>query len=798
MTDQIPAGLINVTASGTNWTITTGNGALTMTYVGAYPINTTLPSIIVSGQLTGATLTSLSNTATVNMVGDTNIGEQSSTVSFPVLKPPDLALSLTHADTACDTTHTVSYSLALSDLSSAGPLLTGPLSVQITPPANLINTAVAAEKSSYWSLAQNSDQSWTATYSGGYPIAPGGILPGLTITGDATDSPVILSAVAAVANDASTANNTATDTITICAPNPIITETTVGSGPYEIGQNVSFTIAVNNSAGSGPILSGPLTITDQVPAGLTNPVLTGSDWTAVSPSISASGVTTVSATYDGTFPIPAGTTLPALTMTGQLTHAAGAILTNPVNVGAPGVSSSANTTATQTVPVIVGPNLSLVITPQTTCGNINDQLSYTLAVNNAANAGVVPANIPVTLTLNLPPELSSVSTSAASDWQGLGPVSGSTTTLTYTSSNPIAPGESLPVISLIGQFTTPTITGVILTGAVSTAGDTDTGSEAGTGMIGVCRPDLAIAKTHLESGPFQIGDAVNFLLAVTNVGKGSVLSNEPIVVTDHIPSGFSSVQASGLDWYVTVLNNTVIAVYTGSYPVDPDISLPNIIVSGQLTSDSHPTLTNTATVITPRDKNPGNNISTERIIVQAAPDLRLHIDSPNSCVSKDSKATFTFKVTNDVNAGPISASYPITLTFRIPDGLEQVHFNGSAWQWHKNGSHITATYVSALAIPPGQDLDSFSMTGKVTKSVGGVVGFSAVVHVDNDSHTSNNTSYGKLSVCKHSQTGNGGTSHSGGGGTNHGGGSGGGTSGGTSGGGTYPGLPPTGSDPLAA
>lgn len=90
VTDPIPAGLQQLTASGTNWNITlsstTSPVTMTATYTGAYPVNlgTALPTINITGILASAAVGNLTNTATVSTPNDSGPLNNSSSNSIVV------------------------------------------------------------------------------------------------------------------------------------------------------------------------------------------------------------------------------------------------------------------------------------------------------------------------------------------------------------------------------------------------------------------------------------------------------------------------------------------------------------------------------------------------------------------------------------------------------------------------------------------------------------------------------------------------------------------------------------------
>jgi uncharacterized repeat protein (TIGR01451 family) len=111
------------------------------------------------------------------------------------------------------------------------------------------------------------------------------------------------------ANNIHEINSTVINTI---LPVPRLTIAKSDDGPFVAGGTGRFTLTPTVQAGSdvGPE-TDPVTVTDTLPAGTLNGLPTGTGW-----DCSASSGTTVSCTYaaSASAPIPAGTTLPAITV----------------------------------------------------------------------------------------------------------------------------------------------------------------------------------------------------------------------------------------------------------------------------------------------------------------------------------------------------------------------------------------------------------------------------------------------------------------------------------------------------
>ncbi|GLV58027.1 hypothetical protein KDH_48610 [Dictyobacter sp. S3.2.2.5] len=285
-----------------------------------------------------------------------------------------------------------------------------------------------------------------------------------------------------------------------------------------------------------------------------------------------------------------------------------------------------------------------------------DPLSFVVNVSNNAAAG--PETLPITLFDLIPVGLTNI-TANGPQWQ----VSVSNTTspvailATYTGAYPVAPGTVLSPLTISGTLTSavgPAFTNTVLasspdyqnpahsasyvtvtvTPAPGTPGVTGAPGApiasgapvepAGpTGPTGPTEngPNLQIVKSSLGGDHFRVGDNVTFFVAVSNVSD-SVSVDDPstISVEDVIPIGLNNIHVEGKNWHFKVSDHdspsVIDANFTGSAPLMPGQTLPVITITGRLTSDAVPTLTDTATVDVENDSNTDNNTVMYTIFVK--------------------------------------------------------------------------------------------------------------------------------------------------------------------------------------
>ncbi|MFA6900529.1 MAG: DUF6701 domain-containing protein [Desulfurivibrionaceae bacterium] len=218
-----------------------------------------------------------------------------------------------------------------------GPNSDGPITVTDTLPAGL---SFVSGSGTNWSCTAVG-QTVTCSYSGS--LASGVAAPALTLTtgvsASASGTITNSATVAGTAFDNVSGNNTATDSHSVSVADLALSMTR--NGALVVGQNGSYTLNVSNS---GPISeSGPITVTDTMPTGLSYVSSTGTGWTCAAAS------QTVTCTYSGS--IVSGASAPALTLTVSVSGS-GAITNSATVAGYQYDNNLANNTATDTYTVL--------------------------------------------------------------------------------------------------------------------------------------------------------------------------------------------------------------------------------------------------------------------------------------------------------------------------------------------------------------------------------------------------------------------------------------------------------------
>lgn len=277
-------------------------------------------------------------------------------------------------------------------------------------------------------------------------------------------------------------------TLNIIAPDLAISKTNSGGSNFTVGQAITYNLVVTSSATGGPVPTGSsITVTDTIPAGLSNLTATGTGWTC---NLAATtSPTTVICTYNAAgLPVAPGSTLAPIIVTGVITVAAVPAITNTGVVGTPGDTNSTNNSSSDTVTVANPPDLAILksVTGGSTSFSVGQSVSYSLVVTSAATGGPVIAPNPIVVTDTIPAGFSNL-TASGSTWNCTLAATSSPTTVVcnYTGTFPVAPGTTLPTITVSGVLTSAAATSVTNTATVSTLGDTNSGNNTSTATITV-------------------------------------------------------------------------------------------------------------------------------------------------------------------------------------------------------------------------------------------------------------------------------------------------------------------------
>jgi uncharacterized repeat protein (TIGR01451 family) len=543
------------------------------------------------------------------------------------------------------------------------------------------------------------DQVITCTHPADQALAVGGELPVITVDGQVADSVpdgATLTNTATVSgrtHDPDTADNTDTDDIEVTTSADLELAKS-SSGAVTAGAIATWTIDLTNH---GPSVSrGPITVTDTLPAGLTEVSAQGTDWTC-DPVVGDQLV----CTYSGDI----ATTATQLTVSGRVASG---------QTGA--VENSATITATSTD----DPN------PDNDSDATSDTPSRSADLDIAKTSlGTVTAGLPAVYEFV-------VANHGPSDATGVIITDTLPDDLSYRSFSSV---DGVWNCSATGQDVTCTLTGALVADATATVRVTVDVDPAHTGAVinvadvtsDVDDPtpdnnsdddnssvdvdaDLAIAKSH--NGPAVAGQGLDYLLQVTDNGPSA--SPGPVTVTDTVPSGMTidTVDGGGqwsCDHDDTTLTCTASGLAVGS--ADP------ITVTVSIAEDAGPaTLRNTAAVDGPADSDPSNDSADDDTSVVDSAELSIVKSASSPVVVAGTDLSYQLEVTN---AGPSTADR-VVVSDTLPAGVVFVAASGDGWTCQSDQpicdrdalavgtSTITVTVTVDSGVPDGTVLTNLA------------------------------------------------------------------------------------------
>lgn len=364
--------------------------------------------------------------------------------------------------------------------------------------------------------------------------------------------------------------------LTMTPPQLTISKSHVGN--FVRGQvGATYTVVVGSS---GPgATAGTITVVDNVPTGLTITGMAGSGWTC---TVGTRTCTTAAV-------IPAGGTLPPITVTVDVAANASSPLVNSVTVsGGGGLGATANDST-----IILAPDLSLTKSSQGAPFQQGGTVTFLLSVNNISpTAALVPTTVQDTLPTGL-----TATSATGTNW---------TCTLaqpvTCTRSAAIAANSS-SVITLTANIAANAPASITNTATVQNAADSNPGNNNGSAIISVAAvgPDLTIGKSTTSN--FVRGGTATYTLTVQNIGNAP--TSAAYTVTDTLPAGLTAGTPSGAGWncaastaaVASCTRSTALAAGATSSLLLPVNVLPNAPF----------TITNTAVVSGGGETNTGNN-----------------------------------------------------------------------------------------------------------------------------------------------------------------------------------------------
>ncbi|MFN8666215.1 MAG: hypothetical protein U0164_03335 [Gemmatimonadaceae bacterium] len=698
VTDNLPSGLTFVSGTAPGWACSAVGQAVSCTSGSAMAPGASV-SIALTVTVGAAAAPSVTNTASVATAGDANAANDTASDPLAVVAP-DLTIAKA-AGGAFVVGSNATYTLDVSNVGTGST--TGAITVADGIPAGL--TFVSA-----------SGTGWSCSFAAGTvscttpgPVAAGASLPTITLTvtvGSGAQPSVVNTATVTTPNDINPGNNSASVTTPVgAAPVLDLSITKSHSGTFIAGSSGTYALLVRN-VGTIPT-AGAISVSDNLPAGLSFVSGTGSGW-----SCSAVGQA-VSCTNAG--PIAAGATS-TITLTVAVAPSAPSSVTNTATVTTPGDANAGNNTASDPTTIASGVDLSISKT-STSPMTVGQNATYLLDVTNVGPGTTTGA---ITVTDILPAGLTYVSATGA----GFA-CTATGQTVTCTAPGPMTVGQSVGITLTVavGSAALPTVTN---TASVATPGDANPSNNSSSVTTSVASGiDLAISK---GASALVTGTNGTFTLDVRNVGTGATTGT--ITVTDNLANGLTFVSATGSGFSCSAAGQLVTCTRASSLAPGQSVSL---ILTVAVSATAGTAIANTATVSTPGDSNlPNNTASVGPLTVGTpAPDLAI-AKSVSGTIVAGSNATFLITVTNQ---GQGSTTAPITVTDNLPQGLTYVSASGTGWSCQAAGQVVTCTNPGPFA--PGAT-SQLQLTAHVAPGLTTLAN-SASVATSGDSNSGNNT-----------------------------------------------------------
>jgi uncharacterized repeat protein (TIGR01451 family) len=623
VTDPLPASVTFVSAVPSQGTCT---GAATINCAIGNMANGATASIVIT--VTPAAPGTIANTATVTAnETDPNPGNNSATASVQILGTADLSIVKTGQPNPVNAGNNLSYTVTITNNGpspATGVTLTDPL------PAGAAFVSAAPTQGTCSGTA-------TVTCAIGTIANAGTATVVIVVNPNGTANLTNTATVNANEFDPNTANNTSTAATTVVPVADMAVTQTASPNPVSVGQPLTFTITITNN---GPSPASGVSLADPLPANVTFVSATASQGNcsaAVNCTIGnlASGATaTVTLVVR---PTAFGTVTNVATVSAAQTDPIATNNTASVTVPINASSDLAITESVATSPVLLGNNLSYLVT--ITNNGPSDASNVTLTDTLPPNSTLIPPIFPAVIG-------APVCTA---------PVNGRFVCNSFNLTN----GASIQFKFDVTPNAAGSFTNSVSVSDANFDPNSANNSASATGVVNASA-DLSVQVSAPQSG--LAGVEVGFTYTITNNGPSTATG---VTLTDTLPAGLTFVRAGGTTCTgAPALTCSVGNITSGSFQAITLVVKPS--AAGNFT--------NTANVsATEPDPFPSNNTAINSFTAVASADLAVSVSASPNPAAVGVNLTFTTTITNN---GPSQA------TAVVLSGI----FSGSA----------TATFVSRV------------------------------------------------------------------------------------------------------
>jgi hypothetical protein len=251
-------------------------------------------------------------------------------VTFTVSSVSAIQLSVTHTGPWTQGQTGAQYTLTIGNAAGGNPT-TGAITVNETLPVGL--TLVSMSGTGWTCSASTCSRSDVLAPSANYPVIA------VIVNVDPNAASPLVNSVSVSGGGSATAGATDTTVVTATSRAPLLSIAKSHSGNFTQGQNAAvYTVIVSNAASAGPT-AGPVTVTENIPVGLTLLTMAGPGWTCAATTCSRSDV------------LAAGATYPDITVTVSVAANAPPQVTNQVSLSGGGsAAASANDVTNLSLP----------------------------------------------------------------------------------------------------------------------------------------------------------------------------------------------------------------------------------------------------------------------------------------------------------------------------------------------------------------------------------------------------------------------------------------------------------------
>lgn len=664
ITDAVPAALKNVTWNTTTQgasIIGTGNGTgNSISVTGNLPAGAGNKIVIsISGTLEAGFSGTLSNTATATPA-EPGTSSKSATSTAQATRIPVLSILKTGPATITSGEQ-ITYTVTVNNTGASDAM---GLTITDVVPASIKNV------------------SWTSTVGGAAVIDAGNSGSGnnlsvvadipagaankvtLTIRGtvDASFNGNIVNTATATPSE-STAVAVSSTATTTASRKPDLSISKTGPATLVSGQNISYTIVVNNHSSSD---AKAMVITDMVPVEVGTVT-----WSAV-----AAGTAIINGTANGSgnnislnADLPAGTANNiTITVNGKIASSYSGSLNNTATV-TPAEAGAVAKSATSTTVVSRTPVLSIQKTGPETI-SAGQQIHYSLTITNTGSADALLA----TIADAIPAGITNVNWTAISEGMAniTGAASGSTNALSFVANIPAGLANIIRV-NIQGDVSSSATGALLNTATVTPAepGTTPGSSTVSTTLKSV--PGITLSK----SGPSEIaaGQTVTYTLTAGNSGPSDATN---LSITDLVPMPLTNVSwkatAEGTATITTGASGTGSNVAVNGNIAAGDANRIHITIIGQVPPNTTVTsFVNTAKAspseldVPPVTSNTITTTVNKKVTISA-------IKSATAVLSAGENVTYMLEVKN---IGPSDAQN-LTIADQIPSGVLNVSWTATS------------------------------------------------------------------------------------------------------------------------